>query len=60
MKETSIFKVSKNALLYSLMHVSKVVSDKSTLPIYTYIMFKVEDNNLFLTGNLIRSFKVKV
>lgn len=51
MQEKTIFKVSKNTLLHSLQNVSKVVSDKSTIPVYTTIMFKVEDKKLFLTGS---------
>lgn len=51
MEEKSIFKVSKNTLLHSLQNVAKVVSDKSSLPIYTTIMFKVEDGKLYLTGS---------
>lgn len=51
MEDKTIFKVSKNTLLHSLQNVAKVVSDKSTIPVYTTIMFKVEDNKLFLTGS---------
>lgn len=49
--EKSIFKVSKNALLHSLQQVAKAVSDKSTIPIYTNILFKVEGESLTLTGS---------
>lgn len=51
MKEKVIFKVSKNELLHHLQRVSKAVLDKSTLPVYTYILFELGSNKtLRLTG----------
>lgn len=51
MEEKTIFKVSKNTLLHSLQNVAKVVSDKSSIPVYTTILLNVENNKLFLTGS---------
>lgn len=52
MEEKAIFKVSKNELQHQLQKVSKSVLDKSTLPIYTYILFELlENKKLNLTGS---------
>lgn len=50
MEEKIIFKVSKDDILTHLTKVSKAVRDKATLPIYTYFLFEVKDNNLQITG----------
>jgi DNA polymerase-3 subunit beta len=50
MEEKIIFKVSKDDILNHLVKVSKVVRDKATLPVYTYILFEVMDNHLRITG----------
>lgn len=50
MEEKIIFKVSKDDILTHLTKVSKAVRDKATLPVYTYFLFEVLDNNLQITG----------
>lgn len=50
MEERIIFKVSKDDILTHLTKVSKAIRDKATLPVYTYFLFEVLDNNLQITG----------
>lgn len=50
MEERITFEVSKDDLLKQLIKVSKAVRDKSSLPIYTYILFEVTGDSLTLSG----------
>ena len=50
MEEKVIFRIGRSDLLSVLKATSKIVSDKSILPVYTYILFEIKDGSLTLTG----------
>ncbi len=45
------FTISSSTLSHNLQAIGKVISNKSTLPILDYFLFKVEDNNLHITAS---------
>lgn len=49
MEQRITFTISKSELLSHLVKVCRAVQDKSTLPLYTFILFEIIDSKLYLT-----------